>query len=188
MMKIGIISDTHGCVETWRKVYENYFKDAALILHAGDVLYHGPRNLILPEYNPKALIEELNGCPVPMVTAAGNCDAEVDAMVLNQPILSPYAYVMIEGKRIVINHGHLLDEEAIWQTAGCMQAVLFITGHTHVASLKKQEGIIWLNPGSPVSGLSKREDKKGTFAIIEDNRVFVMEVNTGEIILSDVMG
>ena len=70
-MKIGIVSDTHGCVHTWRRVF-SFLQDADLILHAGDVLYHGPRNTIPAEYQPAELVKELNSCPVPLVFAAGN--------------------------------------------------------------------------------------------------------------------
>ncbi|MBP2650047.1 MAG: yfcE 2 [Firmicutes bacterium] len=182
-MKIGIISDTHGCVETWRNVYERYFKDTELILHAGDVLYHGPRNNIPPEYNPKALAEELNNCSVPLVIACGNCDAEVDAMVLKSPVQAPYAYVMLGQKRIIVNHGHLLTEAAVWETANRMRATLIVTGHTHVAVLKKQNGVIWLNPGS--GAMSKRADGKGTAALLEDNRVVIFDVITGEVIAEE---
>ncbi len=110
-MKIGIISDTHGCANTWEKVYDRYFSGYELIIHAGDILYHGPRNDILPEYNPKRLAKQLNACTVPIIVAAGNCDADVDGMVLTMPIQSPYAYLLLEGISIVVNHGHGLTEE-----------------------------------------------------------------------------
>ncbi|MDR3589794.1 MAG: phosphodiesterase [Negativicutes bacterium] len=179
-MKIGVISDTHGCVKTWREVFSRHFSDADLILHAGDVLYHGPRNAIPAEYDPKALVEELNGCPVPMIIACGNCDAEVDAMVLNTPIQAPYAYVFADGRRIVMNHGHHLDEKARWETAGRMKAALLITGHTHEAALEKRDGIVWLNPGSPA--MTKRPDGRGTIGIIEAGKIEIVDVQTGEVI------
>ncbi|MBP2653042.1 MAG: phosphodiesterase, family [Firmicutes bacterium] len=179
-MKIGVISDTHGCIETWRIVYERYFYDVDFIIHAGDVLYHGPRNDILAEYNPKALAEELNNCPVPVTIASGNCDAEVDSMVLSMPVQAPYAYVVVEGKRIIVNHGHMLTEDMVWKTASRMKAAVIITGHTHRATLTKQEGIIWLNPGSP--SMSKREDKRGTIALIVDNRIEIYDWQTGEVL------
>lgn len=179
-MKIGIISDTHGCVETWREVYSRYFADADLIIHAGDVLYHGPRNTIPAEYNPKALAEELNACPVPIIAACGNCDAEVDGMVLAFPVQAPYAYVFADGRRIVVDHGHHLDDSSKWETAKRMKAAVLITGHTHLAGLEKRDGIIWLNPGSP--GMTKRQDGRGTVARITGDRVEILDVKTGEIL------
>ncbi len=184
-MKIGIISDTHGCLETWNKVFAAYFHDADLIIHAGDVLYHGPRNVIPAEYNPKQLAEVLNNCPVPIVTACGNCDAEVDGMVLNLPIQSPYTYVMFNGLRIVVTHGHNLIEEAKHELAQRMKADIFITGHTHIAAMEKHNGIIYVNPGSP--GMTKRQDGFGTIAWIKDNKVEILEIATGQPLQSEVL-
>lgn len=184
-MKIGIISDTHGCSATWRQVYSRYFHDADLILHAGDVLYHGPRNAIPGEYDPQDLAEELNRCPVPMVTAAGNCDAEVDGMVLDLPVQSPYAHVFVEGMRILVNHGHRLDEAAQSQMAAKLKIKIFVTGHTHIARLEKRDGIIFLNPGAPAAAMSKRPDGCGTVAWILDNKVEILNVSTGKVLAGE---
>ncbi len=182
-MKIGIISDTHGCLETWQKVFNQHFTDADLIIHAGDVLYHGPRNTIPAEYNPKQLAEVLNNCPIPIITACGNCDAEVDGMVLNFPIQSPYTYLMINGLRVVVTHGHNLTEETRQAMAIRLKADIFITGHTHIAVMEKKEDIIYLNPGSP--GMTKRPDGRGTIAWINDNRVEILDIATGQILISE---
>ena len=88
-MKIGIISDTHGHEMAWADAYEKYFQDADMILHAGDVLYHGPRNPRKADYNPAGLVSRINSCPVPVVIAKGNCDSDVDASCLERPILAP---------------------------------------------------------------------------------------------------
>ena len=184
-MKIGIISDTHGCARTWEKVYNSYFMGCELIIHAGDILYHGPRNDIPAEYNPKQLTEMLNDCSIPMIVAAGNCDADVDGMVLTMPIQSPYAYIMIEGVPIVVNHGHNLTEQTKQEMAVKFKAALFITGHTHVALLEKHNGIIYLNPGSPA--MSKRADKRGTIARLIDHVVEVLDVETGKVLMSEVL-
>jgi len=182
-VKIGIISDTHGCADTWDKVYNRYFRGCELIIHAGDILYHGPRNDIPAEYNPKQLAEILNACSIPMIVASGNCDADVDGMVLTMPIQSPYAYLMIEGVSIVVNHGHHLTEESKQQMAVKFKAALFITGHTHIALLEKHNGIIYLNPGSPA--MSKRTDKRGTIARLIDHVIEVLDVETGEVLMSE---
>ncbi|MBP2635633.1 MAG: yfcE 2 [Firmicutes bacterium] len=184
-MKIGIISDTHGCLDTWNKVFATYFHDADLIIHAGDVLYHGPRNVIPAEYNPKQLAEVLNNCPVPIVTACGNCDAEVDGMVLNLPIQSPYTYLLLNGLRVVVTHGHNLTEEAKQELAQRLKADIFITGHTHIAVLEKHNNTIYVNPGSP--GMTKRPDGKNTIAWINDNKVEIIEIVTGQPLQSEVL-
>jgi len=182
-MKIGIISDTHGCADTWEKVYHRYFTGCELIIHAGDILYHGPRNEIPSEYNPKQLITSLNACSIPMIVASGNCDADVDGMVLTMPIQSPYAYIMHEGMPIVVNHGHTLTEHTKREMAERFKVSLFITGHTHVAVLEKHNGITYLNPGSPA--MSKRSDGRGTVARLMDHVIEVLDVETGEVLMSE---
>jgi len=156
-----------------------------LIIHAGDILYHGPRNEIPSEYNPKQLAEALNACSIPMIVAAGNCDADVDGMVLNMPIQSPYAYIMLEGVSIVVNHGHTLTEQTMGRMAEQFKASLFITGHTHVASLEKHNGIIYLNPGSPA--MSKGADGRGTVARLIDHVIEVLDVETGQVLMSEML-
>lgn len=179
-MKIGIISDTHGCVARWTLAYEKFFKDADLIVHAGDVLYHGPRNPILDDYNPGKLAELLNACPVPIVCARGNCDSEVDAMVLDFPIQSPYGYAVFNQFRIVVTHGHLIDDEEKRTQAKQLRADLFITGHTHVAELRKEKSTFFLNPGSP--SMSKRDDRRATIAIADDDKISIIDLDTDEVV------
>jgi len=182
-MKIGIISDTHGCAQTWEKVYEQYLMECELIIHAGDILYHGPRNDIPAEYNPKQLAQSLNACSIPMVVASGNCDSDVDGMVLTMPIQSPYAYIMIEGVPIVVNHGHNLTQETQREMAAKFKAAVFITGHTHIAMLEKHDGIVYLNPGSPA--MSKRADGRGTVARLIDHVIEVLDIETGQVLMSE---
>ena len=185
-MKIGIVSDTHGCAATWRKIYNRYFCDMDVIIHAGDVLYHGPRNVIPDEYDPKALAEELNNCPIPIVAACGNCDAEVDGMVLNIPIQSPYTYLRLENVSVLVNHGHNLSDDAKHALAEKMRVSLFVTGHTHVAALTKQNGCIFLNPGSPA--MSKRPDGVGTIARMIGSRIEVLDIESGKVLLAEELG
>ena len=108
-MKIGIISDTHGSAGCWAMVYNNFFCKTDLIFHAGDVLYHGPRNRMTDDYRPSKLAEAITQCPVPIIASRGNCDSEVDAAVLGIPLAAPYAFAFVNGKRIVVTHGHLVE-------------------------------------------------------------------------------
>jgi hypothetical protein len=184
-MNIGIISDTHGCASTWEKVYTRYFANCELIIHAGDVLYHGPRNDIPLEYNPKHLAEVLNACPIPIIVACGNCDSPVDGMVLTMPIQSPYAYARMEGVSIVVNHGHDLTENRKQEMAEKFKATLFITGHTHVPVLEKHNNIIYLNPGSPA--MSKSMDKHGTIARLIDHVIEIVDIETGKVLMTETI-
>ena len=95
-MKIGIIADTHGNVEGWEQAFA-LLKDSDYIFHCGDLLYHGPRFEPTPSYNPKALAEAFNVCPVPIIFVKGNGDSEVDALFVQSPIQSPYVFAQIEG-------------------------------------------------------------------------------------------
>ena len=161
-MKIGIISDTHGCHERWSLAYDKYFKDADMIIHAGDVLYHGPRNPML---------------------VRGNCDSEVDTLVLDMPIQAPYTYVVAEGLKIVTTHGHYVEtDEAKDKMAQALKADLFISGHVHINVLEKRGNTVFLNPGSP--SLSKREDGRATVAVLEDKKISIIDINTDEVIMS----
>lgn len=185
-MKIGVISDTHGCRKTWQHVMKTFFGDVDMILHAGDILYHGPRNAIPIEYQPKELAEDLNSLPVPIIAVRGNCDAEVDDMVLDFPVLQEYQHLHVGDIRILINHGHHLptdeDKAHAAEQAG---ARLIITGHTHVAQLTRKDNILLLNPGSP--GMTKRQDHRSTIAMIEDRTVTIYDIHSGEAIITDTI-
>ncbi len=182
-MKIGIISDTHGAEQRWEKAYEKYFRQADLILHAGDVLYHGPRNRMMPDYNPAGLAEKINNCPVPVIIARGNCDSEVDATVLELPVQAPYAYVWADGRRIIVTHGHLAESDAAKDVmAQHLKADIFISGHIHTTVLQRRGNTVFLNPGSP--SLSKRADGRSTIAMLEDGQLRVIDLDTDEILLS----
>ena len=100
-MKIGVISDTHGSLFYFEKALE-CLSDCDVLLHAGDVLYHGPRNDLPKDYNPKGLIAKLNSLDN-IIIARGNCDADVDQMVINHPIQSPYVISQFGEVRILVN-------------------------------------------------------------------------------------
>ncbi|MDN5316487.1 MAG: uncharacterized protein PWR08_611 [Thermoanaerobacterium sp.] len=176
-MKIGVISDTHGDYASWERAF-NYLRDADLIMHAGDVLYHGPRNEIPSGYNPKKLIGALNDCSIPILISRGNCDASVDQMVLNIPIQSSYVFAVVENKRFLVQHGDQITESGIQDLISRYKLDYFITGHTHVPVLRKLDNCIIINPGS--TSLSKRDDKLNTIGIIEDNDVYIIDLETGD--------
>lgn len=182
-MKIGVISDTHGCHEHWSKAYDKFFHDADLIIHCGDVLYHGPRNPMLEDYNPAKLAEKINSCPQPVLICKGNCDSEVDQLVLNTPIQSPYVHTFADGRHIVAVHGHTVEtDEAKDATAAAIRADIMINGHIHVNVLEKRGNTVFLNPGSP--SLTKREDGRQTCAVIEGDTIKIFDINDGTVVMS----
>lgn len=183
VMKIGIISDTHGSAEAWQKAYKDFFSNVDLILHAGDHLYHGPRNKLAVDYSPKDLAEKINTCDTTILSVRGNCDSDVDAGVLDIPLVSPYLFTYIEGFRFVVTHGDVTetDEEKL-QLAQKLHADIFISGHTHVAGIKKENGCVFINPGSP--SLSKRSDGRQTIAVLDliEKYVRIYDLYTKEVI------
>lgn len=180
-MKIGIISDTHGHAGRFQLAVDKFFKDADMILHAGDVLYHGPRNKMLSDYNPAELAEAINNSKIPFVISRGNCDSEVDQMVINTPIEAPFAHVNANGLKIVVTHGHLVeDDEAKDDMAAHLKADIFITGHIHQTVLEKRNNTIFINPGSP--SLSKRSDGRSTVAVLTDDSVKIYDIDTSEVL------
>ena len=181
-MKIGIISDTHGHEMAWQKAWEKQFQNADMILHAGDILYHGPRNPMKEDYNPAGLVQRINTCPVPVIIARGNCDSSVDASCLELPVEAPYAYVVAEGLRIIITHGDTVMSDAEKDAmARHLRADLFISGHIHTTVLEKRGQTVFLNPGS--AALSKREDGRNTFAVLQDGKIRIYDIDTDEVLM-----
>ena len=185
-MKIGVMSDTHGYHERVKLAMEKFFADADLILHAGDVLYHGPNNPNYKgdDYNPKALANFINASKIPFVIARGNGDSEVDQLVLETPIQAPYAYVFAGGKRIVVTHGHTLPTAADKSDmANHLHADIFITGHIHTSVLEERGKTIFLNPGTVSPYLSNRADKKTSVAIITDEKIQILDLDSGGLLM-----
>ena len=173
-MKIGVISDTHGSVQAWEKAYNNYLSKTDLIIHCGDLLYHGPRNPLPDGYKPNELCAIFNTLDKPIIFIRGNCDAEVDQMVLDYPLESPYAHIFTDRWRILAYHGHhpSLPVKTI------ARYNLVLSGHTHLPGIKKENGVVYLNPGSPA--LPKNEEKTPTIAIIDENEIVIWNIKTGE--------
>lgn len=183
-MKIAVISDTHGVASVWQKAMD-IFAGADLIVHAGDVLYHPPRIGCTPGYEIPELAKLMNACPIPIVIARGNCDAEVYEEILDMPVLSPYAFVQASGLRIVVHHGHALGEEGIGRLAAKYHADVFVTGHTHIPVLRRVNGAIHMNPGSPAHPKFERDGiAVPTLGLISPDVVRIVELETGAEIMS----
>ncbi|WP_027702535.1 phosphodiesterase [Metaclostridioides mangenotii] len=145
-MKIGVISDTHGSLTYFDKAMKA-LSDCDMLFHGGDILYHGPRNDLPEGYNPKPMIKKLNALKN-IVIVKGNCEADVDQMVLKHPIQNPYAVCQINKTRFILNHGYTEPKETIIEKAKNMGADVLILGHTHIKELTDLGDIIVLNPGS----------------------------------------
>ena len=145
-MKLLIASDIHGSAYWCRKlleVYETEKPDKLVLL--GDILYHGPRNDLPREYAPKAVIALLSPLAEKILCVRGNCEAEVDQMVLPFPCMAPYSQLLVEGKTFYLTHGH---HENPRNLPRLNPGDVFLSGHTHVKEDILVEGVRCLNPGS----------------------------------------
>lgn len=145
-MKLMFASDIHGSELYCRRTLELYQEEQAdrLIL-LGDLLYHGPRNDLPEGYNPKGVIALLNEARSDLLCVRGNCDAEVDQMVLNFPILADYMTIYEAGCMWFITHGHVHNLENL---PPLNPGDLLIHGHTHIQAMEPTGEIIYINPGS----------------------------------------
>lgn len=179
-MKIGVVSDTHGDFEGWQKAWEMVLSDCDVIFHCGDVLYHGPKFDPGPGHSPKKLFAALNAVEVPLLIARGNGDSEVDTLVLDLPIQSPYIFAQIEGIRYLAAHGHITPAEELIDLAATWDVDYLLTGHLHVPSVDSAHGVTHINPGTTTYPLA--EDPAlavPTCACIEDGEVTVVDLDTG---------
>ncbi len=145
-MKLMIASDIHGSAYYAEKMREAYLKEKAdrLIL-LGDLLYHGPRNDLPKNYEPKTVIEILNSLKEDILCVRGNCDSEVDQMVLDFPMLADYAVVLADEKTLYLTHGHVFN---LQNQPKLKRGDYLVNGHTHVPAYEKKDDFIYLNPGS----------------------------------------
>ncbi|NDL67759.1 phosphodiesterase [Anaerotalea alkaliphila] len=145
-MKLMVLSDIHGSDFYLEKALARFEAEAAAyLLVLGDFLYHGPRNPLPEGYDPKAVIARLNPLKGKIIAVRGNCDGEVDQMVLEFPILSDQSTVFYGGRRIFLHHGHHFSEENL---PPLVPGDVFLQGHTHIPTVHQKAGIHILNPGS----------------------------------------
>lgn len=168
-MKILIASDIHGSAYYCRKLLEVYEKEGAQrMVLLGDVLYHGPRNDLPAEYAPKEVTEMLNARKDEIYAVRGNCEAEVDQMVLEFPVLADYMLLFCGETAIYATHGHIYNEKKL---PPMKAGDVLLHGHTHVLRAEKQGDILILNPGSAAI---PKEGNPPTYAVLED-RVFCIK-------------
>lgn len=177
-MKLLFASDIHGSAFYCRRLLEIYKESgASRLVLLGDILYHGPRNDLPEEYSPKEVIAMLNPLKNQIYAVRGNCDTEVDQMVLEFPILADYALLSVDGRAFYATHGHIFNQDHL---PPMQEGDILIHGHTHLLKAEELEGdcgkITVLNPGSvsiPKGG------NPHTYGILE-NGVFTIRTLDGE--------
>lgn len=169
-MKFIIASDIHGSATYCKQLVEIFKNEKAdKLLLLGDILYHGPRNPLPDGYNPAEVASLLNDIKDKIICVRGNCDSEVDQLVLLFNVLSDYAWVFADGLNICLSHGHR-------EVPPLLKGDIYLTGHTHVP-LKEDCGYIHLNPGS-VS--LPKENSPHSYILYED-RTFYFKTLDGQI-------
>lgn len=177
-MKLMIASDIHGSAYYCRKMLEAFEEEGAekLIL-LGDILYHGPRNDLPREYAPKEVIRLLNEKKDCLLCVRGNCEAEVDQMVLEFPVLAEYMILYLDGRMIFATHGHIHNEEKLPPLG---EHGVLLHGHTHVQAIADRGSYLYLNPGS-VS--IPKEGNKNSYMVYEAGVFCVKDLLTREVLL-----
>ena len=176
-MKWMIASDLHGSAYYCRKMLEAFEREGAdRLFLLGDLLYHGPRNDLPREYAPKEVIPLLNGKKEKLLCVRGNCDAEVDQMVLEFPVLADYAVLPVGRQLIYATHGHIYHVKNLPPLA---PGDVLLHGHTHVPAWTEfGQGNLYLNPGS-VS--IPKEDSPHSYMILEGNTVQWKELESSAV-------
>ena len=173
-MKLMIASDLHGSeyyVNLLAERYQQERPDRLLLL--GDLLYHGPRNDLPRDYDTKKTAAVLNALEPKPLCIRGNCDGEVDQMVLDFPILADFAAVFAPGRTLYLTHGHHLEEAAKAVAPG--DVILY--GHTHLPDFSLRDGVYFVNPGS----VSIPKNASPHSCLVFENGIFTWkDVNDGK--------
>lgn len=172
-MKFLIASDIHGSAYFAKELMKRFEAEACdRMLLLGDILYHGPRNDLPKDYAPKAVIEMLNSVSDRILSVRGNCDSEVDEMVLDFPVLADYALVSVGDRTLFLTHGHKNVEKA--RTNGN----IILSGHTHIPECLEENGVVMINPGS-VS--IPKENSPYSYMTFDGSEFLWKNIETGEV-------
>ena len=164
-MKWMIASDIHGSAACCEKLLAAFGREQAdRLLLLGDLLYHGPRNDLPRDYAPKEVIAQLSGVKDKVFCVRGNCEAEVDQMVLPFPVLADYCLLEQKGRVVFATHGHHynLENPPLLQPGDVL-----LHGHTHIPAKDNSLGFWYLNPGS-VS--IPKENSPHSYMTLEDGQ------------------
>ncbi len=171
-MKYIIANDIHGSHYYANIIVEAFHQhEADKLLLLGDLLYHGPRNDLPRDYNPKLVIPLLNSLKHKIIAVRGNCDSEVDQMVLEFPCLADYTILMDEGRQIFLTHGHIYHPNNM---PLLNKNDIFMYGHIHIPISNKENDIHILNAGS-IS--IPKENSAHSYAVLENNTYTLYDEN-----------
>lgn len=174
-MKFMIASDIHGSELYCRRLIDAYkIEKADRMILLGDILYHGPRNDLPDGYAPKKVIDLLNAMKNEIFCVRGNCDTEVDQMVLDFPILADYAIITANDRLVYLTHGHNFNENNL---PPLKKGDILLHGHTHIPKCTEHESYVYLNPGSV--SIPKENSWHG-YIILENGSFIWKDLNGNE--------
>lgn len=176
-MRLMFASDIHGSLPAAERVLERFAQSGAQwLIILGNVLNHGPRNALPEGYAPAEVAGKLNGAAARIIAVRGNCDSEVDQMLLDFPITAPWQQVLTERCRLFLTHGHLYSPEKL--PSLCAGDVL-VYGHTHIPVAEKRGDIFLFNPGSvsiPKGGFP------ASYGLLDGDRLQVLALDDHQVI------
>ncbi len=175
-MKLMIASDLHGSAFYTKKLLARMEEEKPeKLLFLGDVLYHGPRNDLPAEYDTKAVAPMLNAVKDKLICVRGNCESEVDQMVLEFPVMAENVMLFFDGITMMATHGHKYHIDAL---PPLEEGTILIYGHYHVPLCAEREGIICMNPGS----VSLPKEGSAHSYMVYENRVFTWKDIDGTVL------
>lgn len=176
-MKLMFISDLHGALPATEKALNIFANSGAQwLIILGDLLNHGPRNALPEGYAPAEVAQCLNHVADKIIAVRGNCDSEVDQMLLDFPVMAPWQQVLLSKQRLFLTHGHLYNPDNLPPLA--TQDVL-VFGHTHLPVAEYRQPYYLFNPGSvsiPKGGYD------ASFGMLDDGVLSVRTLNNDRII------
>ena len=174
-MKLMIASDLHGSDYWCARMLEAFeTEQPERLMFLGDILYHGPRNDLPREYAPKQVIAKLTPLKDRILCVRGNCDCEVDQMVLPFPVLADYGFLLLGGRAVYLTHGHVINKA---HPLSFQKGDILLHGHTHIPACEDCGDFTYLNPGS----VSIPKNGSAHSYMIYENGAFVWkELLTGE--------
>ncbi|BFU35063.1 phosphodiesterase [Enterobacter asburiae] len=176
-MKLMFASDIHGSLPATERVLSLFAQSGAQwLIILGDVLNHGPRNALPEGYAPAQVAEKLNPYTSRIIAVRGNCDSEVDQMLLHFPLTAPWQQVLLEQSRLFLTHGHLFSPDNLPALAA---GDVLVYGHTHIPVAEKRGEIYHFNPGSvsiPKGGYP------ASYGMLDGNTLSVIALNDQQVI------
>ena len=178
-MRFLIISDIHGATDAFQLAIDAFQREHAdYFILCGDYLYHGPRNGVPDLYDPKRVADILNANKERIIAVRGNCDAEVDQMMLDFPMMADYSELVTPTRRFFLTHGHIWNEHNLPRIPS---GTVLVHGHTHIPVLRELEGGITLfNPGSislPKNGMPQ------SFGFFNEKQLAVLRLEDGSLLI-----